>query len=66
MIPNLSFILKSANTILWVLYTLGKNLDIQEKLFQEIRSVLKKTEYPDTASIQKMPYLKGLIKECQR
>ena len=52
--------------MLWVLYTLGRNPDIQEKLFQEVRSVIKKAEHPDPASIQNMPYLRGVIKECQR
>ncbi|EDV24803.1 uncharacterized protein TRIADDRAFT_25150 [Trichoplax adhaerens] len=56
----------SANTMLWTLYVLGKHPDIQEKLYQEVCSVMKKGEHPNSLSVQKMPYLRGLIKECQR
>ncbi|EDV24791.1 uncharacterized protein TRIADDRAFT_25545 [Trichoplax adhaerens] len=56
----------SANTIMWVLYILGKNPDIQEKLYQEVSSVLKNGQFPDSQSVQKMPYLKGVIKESER
>ncbi|EDV24804.1 uncharacterized protein TRIADDRAFT_56983 [Trichoplax adhaerens] len=56
----------SANTMLWTLYILGKNPEIQEKLYQEVSNVLKKGEYPDSGAIQKMSYLRALIKETQR
>ncbi|EDV24792.1 uncharacterized protein TRIADDRAFT_56957 [Trichoplax adhaerens] len=56
----------SANTIMWVLYILGKNPNIQEKLYKEVSSVLKDGQFPDSHSVQKMPYLRGVIKESQR
>ncbi|EDV24788.1 uncharacterized protein TRIADDRAFT_56953 [Trichoplax adhaerens] len=56
----------SANTMLWTLYILGKNPDIQDKLYREVSSVLKDGELPDSQAIQKMPYLRGVIKESQR
>ncbi|EDV24789.1 uncharacterized protein TRIADDRAFT_25487 [Trichoplax adhaerens] len=56
----------SANTILWTLYILGKNPDIQEKLYQEVSGILKDGQFPDSQTVQKMPYLRGVIKESQR
>ncbi|EDV24787.1 uncharacterized protein TRIADDRAFT_56952 [Trichoplax adhaerens] len=56
----------TATTILWTLFILGKNPDIQDKLYHEVSSVLKDGELPDSQTLQKMPYLRGVIKESQR
>lgn len=45
---------------------LGKNPDIQEKLYQEVKSVIDNGSQFDSAGLQKMPYLRGFIKESQR
>ncbi|EDV25236.1 uncharacterized protein TRIADDRAFT_56978 [Trichoplax adhaerens] len=56
----------SANTITSALYILGKNPDIQENLYQEVKSVIKDRECLDWDSLQKMSYLRGVLKESQR
>ncbi|EDV25154.1 uncharacterized protein TRIADDRAFT_12969, partial [Trichoplax adhaerens] len=56
----------SANTVLWAFYVLGKHKNIQERIYEEIQSNVKKGEQPDFQAIQNMPYLRGLIKEVQR
>lgn len=45
---------------------LGKNQDIQQKLYEEVNSVLKNNELPNSQSLQKMPYLRGVLKESER
>lgn len=48
------------------MYILGKNPDIQEKLYQEVKSVIDNEGQFDSDGVQRMPYLRGLIKESQR
>ena len=45
---------------------MGKNPDIQEKLYEEVSSVLKDGQLADSQLLQKMPYLRGVLKESER
>ena len=49
----------------YLLFELAKNPEVQERLYQEIQSVVR--ERPPTAQdLEAMPYLRGCIKECFR
>lgn len=56
----------TSNSMQWFLYMMSKNQDKQEKLFQEISSVLEKDELPSSKTLTKMPYLKACFKESLR
>ncbi|NXG48504.1 CP24A protein, partial [Psilopogon haemacephalus] len=56
----------TANSLLWVLYNLSRNPHVQQKLFQEIESVLAATESPSAENLKNMPYLKACLKESMR
>uniref|UniRef100_A0A1X7T918 Cytochrome P450 n=1 Tax=Amphimedon queenslandica TaxID=400682 RepID=A0A1X7T918_AMPQE len=56
----------TAHTTAFVLYTLSKHPEVQEKAYKQITSVLGNDEEPDGDSLQKMPYLGHHIKETQR
>ncbi|XP_011405662.1 PREDICTED: cytochrome P450 27C1-like isoform X1 [Amphimedon queenslandica] len=56
----------TAHTTAFVLYSLSKHPEVQEKAYKQITSVLGDDEKPDGDSLQKMPYLGHLIKETQR
>ncbi len=50
---------------MYLLFELANNPDVQERLYQEIQSVVG--ERPPTAQdLESMPYLRGCIKESFR
>ena len=49
-----------------MLYELAKYQDIQEKLYDQVMSVLGKTGEADGESLQNIPYLGHVIKETLR
>ena len=49
-----------------MLYELAKHQDIQQKLYDQVTSVLGETAEADSESLQNMPYLGRVIKETQR
>ncbi|NXS22647.1 CP24A protein, partial [Mystacornis crossleyi] len=53
----------TANSLLWALYNISRNPHVQQKLFQEIQSVLAAQESPSAESLRNMPYLKACLKE---
>ncbi|XP_068674581.1 cytochrome P450 10-like [Montipora foliosa] len=53
-------------TSLWTLYMLARNPDVQKQLHDEVSSVLKPGERATPAALQKMPFLRGCIKETLR
>lgn len=55
----------TSNTMQWVIYELSRHPDIQERLRDEIMSVTN-GDVTDHAALQKMPYLKAVIKEALR
>lgn len=56
----------TSNTIQWTLYSLAKNPDVQERLHEEVTSVLKPGERATASTLQKMHFLRGCIKETLR
>ncbi|XP_068094450.1 1,25-dihydroxyvitamin D(3) 24-hydroxylase, mitochondrial-like [Hyperolius riggenbachi] len=56
----------TANSMLWLIYNLSRNSDVQEKLLKEIQTVLPPAQSPTADHLQKMPYLKACIKESMR
>ncbi|EDV28485.1 expressed hypothetical protein [Trichoplax adhaerens] len=56
----------ATSTILWTLYNLGKNPQVQDKLRNEVRSVMKDCREPDANLLEKMPYLRSCVRETLR
>ena len=56
----------TANTMQWALYLLGKHPMKQEKLRQEVISVLGDHQQATPHTLSKMPYLKAWVKETLR
>ena len=57
---------QTANTISWTMILLSQYPEAQEKLYQEIASVLKDGEEPDAETIHKASYLRACVKETIR
>lgn len=58
--------LQTANSLLWILYNLSRNPHVQEKLLEEIQSVLPENQVPRAEDVRNMPYLKACLKESMR
>nr|KAF6358076.1 cytochrome P450 family 24 subfamily A member 1 [Pipistrellus kuhlii] len=56
----------TANSLLWVLYNLSRNRRVQQKLLEEIQSVLPEDRVPRAEDVRNMPYLKACLKESMR
>jgi len=56
----------TANSLLWLMYNLGRNPHVQEKLYQEIENVVGKEEDVTSQSLAKLSYLKACVKESLR
>ena len=56
----------TAATWLWAMANLVKHQDIQEKLFDEIKEVVKPGEDIEEEHLKKMPYLKAVVLETLR
>ena len=65
-IYSCGYILQTSNTTLWTLYSLARNPDVQKQLYEEVSSVLQPDELATPATLQKMPFLRGCIKETLR
>ncbi|XP_019496469.1 PREDICTED: 1,25-dihydroxyvitamin D(3) 24-hydroxylase, mitochondrial [Hipposideros armiger] len=57
---------QTANSLMWILYNLSRNPHVQQKLLQEIQSVLPETQMPRAEDLRNMPYLKACLKESMR
>lgn len=57
------FPLKTSTTLYYLLYELGVNPDIQEKLYQEISRVLEPGEEITAEKLSQLKYLKYVVKE---
>ena len=57
---------QTSYTVLWLLYCLAKNPDVQERLFQEVDPLLSKDNFLSADDLSKIPYLKACLKESQR
>lgn len=51
---------------LWVLYSLAKNPEIQEKLYQETQRVLPNNEPITPEKLTELTYVKAVLKETFR
>ncbi|XP_062976573.1 1,25-dihydroxyvitamin D(3) 24-hydroxylase, mitochondrial [Elgaria multicarinata webbii] len=56
----------TANSLLWALYNVSCNPDVQAKLLEEIQSVVPAGEDPNGEHLKRMPYLKACLKESMR
>ncbi|XP_015780624.1 PREDICTED: cytochrome P450 10-like [Acropora digitifera] len=56
----------TSNTLLWMLYHLGRLPHIQEKLHQEVDRVVGKEKHITPDKIAKLSYLKAFLKESMR
>nr|XP_034307414.1 probable cytochrome P450 CYP44 [Crassostrea gigas] len=53
-------------TLIFAMYCLAKNPEVQQKAYEEIQEVLKDDEPITGEHITRMPYLKACVKESQR
>ena len=58
--------MQTAQSLLWLLCNMARFPNVQEKLYQEIDSVLGKDEDITTKHLVKLPYLKACLKESWR
>lgn len=58
--------MQTANSVLWLLYNLGRNPHVQDKLYQEVLSVVGQDENVTSQSLAKLSYLKACVKESMR
>lgn len=56
----------TATMVTWILFNVTNHPDVQERLHQEIVSVLEPGQLPTFALLQKMPFLKACVKESLR
>ena len=58
--------IQTALTLVWCLYCLARNPEVQEKLRGEVMAVVGGEETVTPAHINRMPYLRHCIKETLR
>ena len=56
--------IKTANYATYIIYELAKHPEVQEKVRQQVVSVLGEDREVDAESLQQMPYLKDVLKEA--
>ncbi|XP_049637295.1 1,25-dihydroxyvitamin D(3) 24-hydroxylase, mitochondrial isoform X1 [Suncus etruscus] len=56
----------TANSLMWILYNLSRNRQVQQKLLKEIQSVVPEKNMPRAEDLKNMPYLKACLKESMR
>lgn len=56
----------TSSGLMWTLYILSLHSDYQEKVFQEVDSVLNGKQVPDYSDLQRMEYLTRVLKESHR
>ena len=57
---------QTALTLVWCLYCLTRNPEVQEKLRSEVMGVVGEEKMVSPAHINRMPYLRHCIKETLR
>ncbi|XP_013855399.1 sterol 26-hydroxylase, mitochondrial [Austrofundulus limnaeus] len=56
----------TSNTLTWALYELSMNPQVQDKLYEEVSSMVPADQTPTAAQVTHMPYLRAVIKEALR
>ncbi|XP_051044465.1 1,25-dihydroxyvitamin D(3) 24-hydroxylase, mitochondrial [Phodopus roborovskii] len=56
----------TANSLMWILYNLSRNPQVQQRLLLEIQSMLPGNQMPRAEDVRNMPYLKACLKESMR
>ncbi|XP_048205598.1 1,25-dihydroxyvitamin D(3) 24-hydroxylase, mitochondrial [Perognathus longimembris pacificus] len=56
----------TANSLMWILYNLSRNPQVQQRLLREIQSILPENQVARAEDLRKMPYLKACLKESMR
>ncbi|XP_069507232.1 1,25-dihydroxyvitamin D(3) 24-hydroxylase, mitochondrial [Ambystoma mexicanum] len=56
----------TANSLLWALFNISRNPHVQDKLLEEIQSLLTPDQIPSAEDLKRMPYLKACLKESMR
>uniref|UniRef100_A0A8C5MEW5 Cytochrome P450 n=1 Tax=Leptobrachium leishanense TaxID=445787 RepID=A0A8C5MEW5_9ANUR len=56
----------TANALMWLIFNLSRNVHVQERLLEEIQTVLPPGQSPTAETLQQMPYVKSCIKESMR
>ena len=57
---------QTSNTAMFLLYELAKHPEIQERMYQEIRSTVQDRKHPTWEDIQNMKLVRNSIKESMR
>lgn len=58
--------LKTSNTLTWTLHLLATNPECQDRLHEELHSVIPGDKIPSAAEVTRIPYLRAVIKESLR
>ena len=57
---------QTSNSVLWLMYNLGRNPHVQDKLYQEVESIVGEDGDVTSQSLAKLSYLKACVKESMR
>ncbi|KAM4558152.1 sterol 26-hydroxylase, mitochondrial [Odontesthes bonariensis] len=56
----------TSNTLTWALYELSKHPHVQDRLYEEVSTLVSANGIPNAAEITRMQYLRAVIKETLR
>ncbi|KAI4805086.1 hypothetical protein KUCAC02_009719 [Chaenocephalus aceratus] len=56
----------TSNTLTWTLYLLSRNPHTQDRLYEEVSTMVPAKQIPSAAEVTRMPYLKAVIREALR
>ncbi|XP_044073940.1 sterol 26-hydroxylase, mitochondrial [Siniperca chuatsi] len=56
----------TSNTLTWTLHLLSMHPQIQDRLYNEVSTLVPADRIPSTAEVTRMPYLRAVIKEALR